>query len=293
MSNTDIIIFSKQRTLQLKSLLRSIAHYSDIAEEEMTVLYTTSPEIPYDTLKSEFACRFIQDSTFLNDVRNIVEDTKNDYVFFMVDDLIYREEFSLRRIETFLDENPDIDCVTPALGRNITGLGRRARDLQQPEFSIRAGEFLVWDTAPGLGVVWNYFWGQTSYIYRKDLVLKYLLKCDPGKQTFPNPLESFYYSCMPTHHLGGPFLKRTAVRFRFLLARKTNRMACFERSKGFGQGVNLVALRGIDHTQLFEPSELHRKMEEGYIIDFRSLEKVENTWHHPGSQYFKLAKDGQ
>ena len=125
-----------------KSLLRSIAHYSDIAEEEMTVLYTTSPEIPYDTLKSEFACRFIQDSTFLNDVRNIVEGTKNDYVFFMVDDLIYREEFSLRRIETFLDENPDIDCVTPALGRNITGLGRRARDLQQPEFSIRDGEFL-------------------------------------------------------------------------------------------------------------------------------------------------------
>ena len=68
-------------------------------------------------------------------------------------------------------------------------------------------------------------------------------------------------------------------------------MACFQRSKCFTQGVNLVAERNIDYQTLFEPRELHDKMEEGFVIDYQSLRQIENTRPNVGSRYFQLVKE--
>ena len=96
---------------------------------------------------------------------------------------------------------------------------------------------------------------------------------------------------MPTHIREGYGNKRLLVKLRFLISNKNNRMACFDRSKCFTQGVNLVATRNIDYQTLFEPEELHRKMEAGYIIDFKSLDAVVNSKPNVGSQYFQLVKE--
>ena len=282
--DTDIVIFSKDRTLQLKSLLRSIGHYSDISEEEINVIYKSRPEIPYEPLTNEFGCNFVQQQSFLDDLSDIVEGSDREFVLFMVDDLIIRDHFSLRSTESFLRENRDVDCVSLRLGRNI-------RDGLEPEFTVRDEEFLVWDTGPKLGRTWNYFWELSSSMYRKEMVRKYLRMCDRRRVSFPNPLEFFYYSRMPSHLRGGRRFKRLLVSLRFLASNKTNRMACFETSRSMTQGVNLVAARNIDYRTLYEPETLHEKMEEGYIIDYRSLQSVINTKPNAGSEHFRLIKE--
>ena len=285
MHNTNIIIFSKNRTLQLKSLLRSANYYSDIDDSEITILYKTEPEIQYEPLISEFGCNFVkQKGNFIDDLKNIVTSSTKEYIMLLVDDLIFKDKFSLREIESLLTTHNDIDCFSMRLGKHILG-GK------PPEFKLLDNKILVWDTNPGLGTIWNFFWELSSSIYRKSLVLEYLNKCKPSKITYPNPLETHYYSQMPNYLRSKKLINRICIGIKFVLSAKTNRMACYQTSKAFTQGVNLVAERGIPNTDHKSPLDLHRKMEEGYIIDYNSILRINNDWPNTGLKHFRLVND--
>jgi hypothetical protein len=284
MSNTDIIIFSKHRTLQLRSLLKSIGHYSDISEDEITVLYVESEDIPYNDLRSEFQCRFVPQGSFLHDLRKIVDESSADYVCWMVDDLIFKDSFSMRAVESILDRNPDIDCFSLRLGRNI-------KDGTPPEFSMREDGVLVWETRRRPTKAWDKFWEVSGSIYRKELVSEYLRKCNPENVSYPNPLESHYSVRMPSRFRPKSRWKKLLLDIRFLASDNSHRMGCFEWSKCFTQGVNLVAEREIDYQTMASPQELHQKMKDGFIIDYRSIHGVENVWPNAGRKYFRLVND--
>ena len=67
------------------------------------------------------------------------------------------------------------------------------------------------------------------------------------------------------------------------------KIACFEESKCFTQGVNLVAdIAGDDREQRFDTITLHRKMLDGFVIDFKSLKNVFPEEPNAGHTYFKL-----
>jgi hypothetical protein len=283
-SNTQIIIFSKHRTLQLRSLLKSLRHYSDIEENEIAILYIESPDTPYDDLKSEFGCHFVQQKNFLEDLRTIVDHSTADYVCWMVDDLIFKDSFSMRSVESVLDTNSSIDCFSLRLGNNI-------ESGKPPRFSEVGENVLTWETGRGLGKLWNFFWEASSSVYRKTLVSEYLRKCNPHKVSYPNPFESHYYARMPSHHRPKHRINRLLLNLRFLLAKKTNMMACFKQSKCFTLGINLVATRELEHIPLASPVELHQKMKQGFLIDYRSLRGVENIWPNTGQKYFSLHRD--
>ncbi|HPO90023.1 MAG TPA: asparagine synthase-related protein [Victivallales bacterium] len=111
----------------------------------------------------------------MEDIRKIVRESDVEYFWFMVDDLIYMDHFSVKQIESYLDAQQDIDSFCLRLGRNITTKGR------QPDFIREEGGFLVWDTQQDQGKHWNYFWEISSSIYRKNIVVEYLSKCRPDK----------------------------------------------------------------------------------------------------------------
>lgn len=281
--NSRIIIFSKIRTLQLKSLLLSIRKYGDIDETKIDVLYVENSEISYKPLIKTFKCNFVHETDFLNDLKQIIYNADSEYICFMVDDLIFRDSFNCKKIEAFLDERKDIDSFTLRLGKNINA-GR------MPEFEVIDNEILVWNTSADLGRYWNYFWELCSSFYRKKLVLKYLSKCRQGKETFPNPFEFHYYSCMPSTHPTSQIVKAVNT-IRFLFKKKSNRMACFMDSKCFTQGVNLVAEINDVRQEIFNPLTLHKKMEEGYIVDYKYLKNIKPESPNPGHKYFKLIKE--
>lgn len=280
-SKTRFVVFSKNRTLQLKSLLISLFEQTDIPPGSVTILYVATGEISYDHLIDKFPdCQFVRQNIFLDDIREIVAGSNSEYVGWMVDDLICRDGFSLSFIEKYLDENSDVDAFSLRLGKNI-----QPREL--PVFILEDNETMVWDTSPRYGKHWNYFWDLSSSIYRRALVDEFLSKCDSATETFPNPFETRFFSLMPaTLHTG---LAGLVNRLRFPFRRRYGRMACFQRSKVLTQGVNLVAdIVGDDRAQQFSPEELHAKMLEGMVVDFRGLRGVDNEFPNVGHQYFKL-----
>ena len=284
MSETTIIIFSRNRTLQLKSLLRAIQYHSDVQANEIHVLYTTKPELPYESLIEEFDCEFIEQQNFFHDLESIVKKNSSKYTWFLVDDLIFREAFSLRQIERFMNDNRDVETFSFRLGQNI-------RDGSPPEFDQPDDGIIAWNTAPGLGRTWNYFWDMSSSLYRTEQVLGYLERCNPKNITFPNPLESHYYSVTPSYLTNRHSLKGLVRRARFAFRSKSNKIASWQKSKCFTQGVNLVANRGIKYQESFSPEELHARMLEGFIIDYKSLENAEILRPNAGIQHFRLVKD--
>jgi hypothetical protein len=201
----------------------------------------------------------------------------------MVDDLICRDKVDFAMIEKLLNERADIDAFTLRLGKNI-------KCGQEPEFTELKNDILLWDTRDGQGRHWNYFWEMCCTIYRRPLVEEYLSKCRDDKETFPNPFESHYYSCMPSSRKSKSMLVRLVNGLRFMFKRQTNRVACYRKSRCFTQGVNLVADIGQDREEFFDPESLHKKMLEGYIVDFKSIRDAENEVPNPGREYFKLVK---
>ncbi len=282
-TKTSIIIFSKDRTLQLKSLLLSLRELADVPEESINVIYKNAiPEISYDPLIPEFKCDFVQQTSFLENVRNIVRRKPSDYFLFMVDDLIAARPFSLERIENLMDTRTDIDSFCLRMGRNI-------KCEPTPEFEELGEGILCWTTKHGLGKHWNYFWELSSSLYRRPLVEEYLEKCRPDKETFPNPLEDHFYQCMPNTKQAHPLLEILNA-IRFAGQTPPSKIACFETSRTFTQGVNLVADIKDDRATQFSPQELHKKMLDGFVIDFQSLADIFPNQPNAGHTHFKLTK---
>lgn len=280
---TKIIVFSKNRTLQLKSLLLSLRDFSDVSEEDISVLFVDSEGIDYGVLEKDFKCEFVKQKNFLGDVKRLVSENDAEYILFMVDDLIFRNEFSIKEIERFLGMHPEIEAFSFRLGENIEG--------PLPQFMQHSEGVLVWETETSLGKHWNYFWELSGTMYRKKHVMEYLHKCRPDRENFPNALEYHYYACMPTVRTEG--IKGMINNLRFFFRKKSHVMASFFRSKCFTQGVNLVADINDERKETFSPLELHRKMLDGYIIDYKSLKDTDVHTPNPGHEHFKLIKESE
>ena len=52
-----------------------------------------------------------------------------------------------------------------------------------------------------------------------------------------------------------------------------------------------MAERSIGYKTVAGPEELHRKMQEGFIVDYLSIAQVENIWPNAGKKYFRLIKE--
>jgi len=280
---TNILIFSKNRTLQLYSLLHSIRYFTDMDERRISILYVQDdPDVDFSPLIQEFKCKFVEQSSFLQDVKDIINAFDGDYVQFMVDDLIFRDNISYEEIEKLLDSNPDIDAFLCRLGYNI-------KCGKEPEFT-QVDDFLCWETSADIGKYWNYFWELTSGIYRKKLVMEYLNKCRPNREFFPNPFEDHFYTCMPNSNPRPSQIVNFVNAVRFCFKRKSHKIASYQDSKCYTMGVNLVADIDDDREQTFDTASLHKKMMDGYIIDFKSLKNSLPEKPNAASAFFKLAK---
>ena len=280
---TTIIIFSKNRTLQLKSLLLSLRANSDIPENQISIIYKCDiPSISYAPLKHEFKANFIEQKDFLTDVKNIVSYSDSDYFLFMVDDLIANRRFLISDIETFMNAHPEVDSFCLRMGKNI-------KCGTTPEFIPYGKGIIAWDTSLKWGKHWNYVWEVSSSLYRRSLVEEYLKKCRPEKESFPNPFEDHFYQCMP-NTTPNSLAVRTLNSIRLAFRRKIMRIACFEKTKCFTQGVNVVADIQDGRTQQFDPQTLHEKMLEGYFVDYLSLRNVLPEQPNAGDKFFRLTR---
>ena len=70
-------------------------YFSDVLEEDISVLFKSNKEISYEMLMDKYKCTFQEEKSFLNDVKNIVQSNQKKYCMFLVDDFIVRDYFSI------------------------------------------------------------------------------------------------------------------------------------------------------------------------------------------------------
>jgi hypothetical protein len=107
---TDLLIFSKDRACQLECLLHSISdNFKDIIPTA-NILYKSSSELyktGYDILQKQYPMfKWIPETSFLQDVRKILNDFKNETCMFFSDD------------EIVINDCSDVYSFVPALTKN-------------------------------------------------------------------------------------------------------------------------------------------------------------------------------
>jgi hypothetical protein len=122
MDDLSIVIFSKDRAMQLDLCIRSLCIYGRILLKDINILYNASNEKheeSYEILKKKYEqTNFILSDNFQKDLVNIIKNKK--YVFFVVDDCVFVSYFSLEKIMESLNLVPEALGFSLRLGNNIT-----------------------------------------------------------------------------------------------------------------------------------------------------------------------------
>ena len=84
---TKTVIFSKNRTVQPKSVLRSLRENSDINAAEIDVIYIAESGMPSEPLTSQLACRLVKHGDRLVEIASAIEGSGCNRVLFMSDDV--------------------------------------------------------------------------------------------------------------------------------------------------------------------------------------------------------------
>lgn len=196
----SLIIFSKDRALQLDLLLNSISQNFPEANN-IRVIWTASShnfELAYEQLRSEHRKIIFKKQTeeFFKDLYEGVCLAHNKYVCFFTDDnIVYRKVKFNKTAEKALN-NKSCICYSLRLGNNTT---HRAVDGIQYQDVLpvlyQYGDMTVWDrNSIAQGGYWAYPMSVDGHIFRKtDLVkfselLMHWSKIEKFQQT-PNELE--------------------------------------------------------------------------------------------------------
>ncbi|MFZ5906223.1 MAG: glycosyltransferase [Nitrospirota bacterium] len=222
--NCLVLIFSKDRALQLDATLRSyLLHCRDAKSFQLQVLYTTSSPVheeQYETLKREYHAhdfiRFHRERDFRSDLFALLAPC--DYVLFLVDDTIFVRAFGLAGIIGNLANNEDAIGISLRLGRNTTYCYTLDKTQNLPEFRPAGGPVLkyAWTAAE---YDFGYPLELSSSVYRTEDMLPYLA----GLQfQNPNTLEG----AMSVH--------------KNIFRQEKPFLLCFDRSVAFSAPLNMV-----------------------------------------------------
>lgn len=200
-----LIVFSKDRPLQLDLLLKSIelnfplfdsiqviasidknyiSSYAQIIKEHKNVYIFNDVNIPFQ------------------EILNSVTETSNDYVMFLTDDNIIYRESKTTELDLGNLFSRDIACLSLRLGVNITN--RPGFITSQPKFSRIAGSHLVWNRMSVLATdYFNYPLSVDGHIFRKESIMSILNDIKKCGMSFKNPnqfeqvLQRYFFEVSP------------------------------------------------------------------------------------------------
>ena len=114
-----IIVFSKDRPMQLHAYLESLLSFSDAHENDVTVLFRQTPEIDYKRVISAFSnINWVKEENFHTNLLNAIS-VAEDFIMFGCDDVVFKSPFSLELSKNILCKNEDIFGFSFRLGNNI------------------------------------------------------------------------------------------------------------------------------------------------------------------------------
>jgi len=186
----SVIIFSKDRPLQLDLALKSVKKNLPLAKN-VQVIFTCSEEYEssYECLVHEYhSVEFLQESksySFYEILRDSITLCTTPYVMFMTDDNIVYAQSRTTELDLGNLFSKDIACISLRLGVNVTH--RNGHPSSQPKFERFAGWHLVWNRMNTLAQdYFNYPLSVDGHIFKTFTIDKIIKETEPSN---PNRLE--------------------------------------------------------------------------------------------------------
>jgi hypothetical protein len=146
-SSTSVLIFSKDRAMQLHALLESIQLYASDVYTNISILYKYSNDEfkrGYELLQSRFPhYNFILETNFLENVKNYLTRVNTPLISFLVDDIILFKSISTTNVIDFFNL-PDTLSYIPGVGAN-TKMSLTADIIFEPPNFDTFNDILLWN----------------------------------------------------------------------------------------------------------------------------------------------------
>jgi hypothetical protein len=188
----NVIIFSKDRPIQLDLLLRSFKlHFKEWEQTNKTVIYlATSGEFSkgYNIVNHDHPeFKFIEQGMFRYDLLKAVDPTQQ-YTMFLVDDIVFKADFSASDpIFGMLKNNPQMSNISLRLHPNLTYCYATNSSMRQPQMIRHVkNHYMVWRW-PGAEGDWGYSNSLDGDIFNTSFIAPLLTTYD---YLNPNQLES-------------------------------------------------------------------------------------------------------
>lgn len=262
----SVIVFSKDRPLQLHAYLESLLRFSDIKESHITVLYCETKGVRYQKIKENFPqVTWVKEETFENDLKQLITHA-DDYIMFGCDDVVFTRQFCLIKAASYLADNPKVFGYSVRLGDNI---------IPRPQNLSTDNNVFEWKWNCEYQH-YNYPWELDCTLYRKEDVLKLTME---EENVIKNPN---YYEAMLTPENREKRIMRP-------------HMACHAGSScAIVITVNRVQdthQNGFDDSMLTDIYSLDRLYnDEDNTLDIEKIAAIKNHVIHVGAEYFILRK---
>lgn len=194
----NIIIFSLNRAPQLELLLRSMSiHFKEFNDIEINILYKYTNEYfkkGYDLIINKYDnTNFILETDFKTDLINLFENSNKQYIMFLMDDNVFKEDFSLEDNEVNFFKNNiyghDIIALSLRLHPNLTYCYPAKINMRKPNIIQSQKQFfnkniISWRNETG---DYNYTMSLDGNLYRTEQIEHLIHKLNYNN---PNSLES-------------------------------------------------------------------------------------------------------
>lgn len=262
-NNLSIIVFSKDRSLQLQGYIESLIYFSKINSNCITVLYKDSEKVSYTKLFKDFPnINWVKENLFFEDLFSNIKKSK-EYIMFGCDDVIFKDHIDFNYALNVLLNNNDIFGFSLRLGKNIIPL---------PKQLTTNDKHIEWNWKNTDLDSWNYPWELDSTIYRKNDVLDILTNLNKLEIKNPNFLES-------------------EVAFNKIFYVQKEYLSSFNISKSIVITINRVQdnfQNRYDDSFKTDIETLHGIYNKGAKIDFLKISKLKNKKIHVGARFFKI-----
>ncbi|MCF7806538.1 MAG: hypothetical protein K9M07_05075 [Simkaniaceae bacterium] len=269
-SQTDLVIFSYDRPLQLYALLESIEHNVKGLNQQIVIYRTSQPEYEkgYQEVKKAFRHVIFKAQNpkhAASDFKPLVMNSmfnptsSAQYALFAVDDIIVTHPIDLDQSIRALEKTGAYCCLF-RLGMNIHYSYSVNQSCEPPKGQRIKEDFLMWTFADGKHD-WAYPNNVDFTLYRKNDILPFFRS---QAFTYPNNLET-------------PWAKIADVQLKGI---------CYNQSCIINIPMNVISTQG--NHQSFQNRQMHYKttkellqlFQDGYKINIRPLQGFLNPSPH-------------
>lgn len=256
----DILIFSKNRPLQLHGLIKSLLHYSNLKDSKINVLYKYD-NLFLNSIKQIIDLypniNFIEEKNFNKQTKDFLKNGEQFCAFF-VDDILVKENLNFDIPCQVLNSNPQIMTFSLRLGTHLSYCYALNTHQKVPNGIINS-ELFLWNWKNSQHD-WNYPLSLDGHIFRKKDIESWSNHLNFNN---PNQYESQLQSIKSVFHL-------------------PDGCCSFLKSKIFNLPLNKVQNDFNNRSENVDIDELNLIWNQNKEIDFIKYENfMNNSVHQP------------